>query len=124
MNFTGATFFDKEEDFENAFIALLKNCGWEKDVIKYPTEEELLKNWAEILFNNNRDKDRLGDYPLTEGEMKQIIEQITNLRTPYALNGFINGKTVAIKRDNEADRLHFGKEVSLHIYDRHEIAGG
>ena len=124
MNFTNMTHFDKEQDFENAFIALLKNCGWEKDVIQYPTEEDLLKNWAEILFNNNRDKDKLGDYPLTEGEMKQIVEQITNMRTPFALNGFINGKTVAIKRDNENDVLHFGKEVSLHIYDRHEIAGG
>lgn len=124
MNFTNMTTFDKEQDFENAFIALLKNCGWEKDVIQYPTEEDLLRNWAEILFNNNRDKDKLGDYPLTEGEMKQIIEQITNMRTPYALNSFINGKTVAIKRDNENDVLHFGKEVSLHIYDRHEIAGG
>ncbi len=124
MNFTNMTTFDKEQDFENAFIALLKNCGWEKDVIQYPTEEDLLRNWAEILFNNNRDKDKLGDYPLTEGEMKQIVEQITNMRTPYALNSFINGKTVAIKRDNENDVLHFGKEVSLHIYDRHEIAGG
>lgn len=124
MNFTGTTLFDKEEDFENEFIALLKKCGWEKEVIKYPTEDDLLKNWAEILFNNNRDKDRLGDYPLTDGEMRQIVEHITNLRTPYALNTFINGKTVSIKRDNEADKLHFGKEVSLHIYDRHEIAGG
>ena len=124
MNFTSMTTFDKEQDFENAFIALLKNCGWEKDVIQYPTEEDLLRNWAEILFNNNRDKDKLGDYPLTEGEMKQIVEQITTMRTPYALNSFINGKTVAIKRDNENDVLHFGKEVSLHIYDRHEIAGG
>jgi len=56
--------------------------------------------------------------------MQQIMEQITALRTPLKLNGFINGKTVAIKRDNPADTLHFGKEVSLKIYDRHEIAAG
>lgn len=116
--------FDQESDFENSLIALLIECGWEKEVLRYPTEEDLLKNWAEILFNNNRGKDRLGDYPLTDGEMKQIVEQISTLRTPYALNGFINGKTVAIKRDNPADTLHFGREVSLHIYDRLEIAGG
>lgn len=116
--------FDKECDFEDALIALLKDCGWEKDVICYPTEEDLLKNWANILYNNNRGRDKLGDYPLTDGEMKQIVEQITVLRTPYALNTFINGKTVAIKRDNVNDVAHFGKEVSLHIYDRHEIAGG
>lgn len=122
QNYT--TTFDKEEDFENAFITLLKSCGWEKEVIKYPTENDLIKNWANILYNNNRDKDKLGDYPLTETEMSQIIEQITTLRTPFSLNSFINGGTVAIKRDNPDDKLHLGKEVSLHIYDRHEIAGG
>lgn len=122
QNYT--TTFDKEDDFENAFITLLKSCGWEKEVIKYPTENDLIKNWASILYNNNRDKDKLGDYPLTETEMAQIIEQITTLRTPFSLNSFINGGTVAIKRDNPDDKLHLGKEVSLHIYDRHEIAGG
>jgi type I restriction enzyme R subunit len=124
MSSTNSATFDKESDFENAFIALLKNCGWEKEVIAYPTEEELIQNWANILFNNNRDKDKLGDYPLTDGEMKQIIEEITKHRTPFTLNGFINGKTVSITRDNPDDVLHLGKEVSLHIYDRHEIAGG
>ena len=54
--------------------------------------------------------------------MQQIIEQITELRTPLKLNGFINGKTVSIKRDNPEDKVHFGKEISLKIYDRLEIA--
>ena len=52
------------------------------------------------------------------------MEQITALRTPLKLNGFINGKTVSITRDNPDDTLHFGKEVSLKIYDRREIAAG
>lgn len=124
MSSAEASHFNQESDFENALIALLKDCGWEKEVLRYPTEEDLLKNWANILYNNNRDKDRLGDYPLTDGEMKQIVDQITRLRTPFALNGFINGTTVAIKRENQEDKLHFGKEVSLRIYDRLEIAGG
>ena len=50
--------------------------------------------------------------------------RLTRIRTPLKLNGFINGKTVAITRDNPDDKLHFGKEVSLKIYDRHEIAAG
>lgn len=66
----------------------------------------------------------MNDVPLTDGEMQQILDQITRLRTPLKLNGFINGKTVAIKRDNPADTLHFGKEVSLKIYDQREIAAG
>jgi len=62
--------------------------------------------------------------PLTDSEMQQIIEQIRELKTPLKLNGFINGKTVSIVRDNPADPLHVGKEISLKIYDRHEIAAG
>ena len=76
------------------------------------------------MFENNRSIDRLNDYPLTKGEMQQILEQIANLRTPLMLNGFINGGSVMIKRDNPDDTLHFGKEVSLKIYDRREIAAG
>lgn len=56
--------------------------------------------------------------------MQQIMEQIINLRTPLKLNGFINGRSVSITRDNPDDELHFGKEVSLKIYDRQEIAYG
>ena len=116
--------FTKESDFEEALIESLSKKGWEKTVLNYPTEEDLLKNWAAILFENNQDIDRLNDFPLTDGEMQQIMEQITSLRTPLKLNGFINGKTVSITRDNPADLLHFGKEISLKIYDRREIAAG
>lgn len=105
-------------------IRLLSENGWEKKVLKNYSETDLLQNWADILFENNRDIDRLNDQPLTEGEMRQILEQIENLRTPLKLNGFINGKSVSIKRDNPEDTLHFGKEVSLKIYDRLEIAAG
>ncbi|MEG0899750.1 MAG: HsdR family type I site-specific deoxyribonuclease [Oscillospiraceae bacterium] len=117
--------FDDELKFEAALIELLHTkYGWEKEVLIYPTEEQLIANWAKILFENNRSIDRLGEYSLTNGEMQQIIEQINLLRTPLRLNSFINGKTVSIKRDNPNDTLHLGKEVSLKIYDRHEIAAG
>ena len=116
--------FKTEAEFEEALIQALSKKGWEKDVLKRPTEKDLLQNWANILFENNRGKDRLNDFPLTEGEMQQILEQINNLRTPLKLNGFINGKTVSITRDNPDDVLHFRKEVSLKIYDRLEIAAG
>jgi type I restriction enzyme R subunit len=119
------TTFSKESDFEAAVIHELRQRGWgEADVIKNASEAELLANWKQILFENNREKDRLNEVKLTDSEMQQIMEQITALRTPLNLSGFINGKTVAIRRDNPADTLHFGKEVSLKIYDRHEIAAG
>ena len=110
--------FNKESDFEEALIKILSEKGWEKEVLKNYSEQDLLQNWANILFENNRDIDRLNDYPLTDGEMQQILEQIKNLRTPLKLNGFINGKSVSVIRDNPDDKLHFGKEVSLKIYVR------
>lgn len=116
--------FSKEADFERAVIHELTQRGWESLVLKNKTEQDLLENWSKILFENNCGIDQLNDTPLTDGEMQQIMEQITELRTPLKLNGFINGKTVAITRDNPADTLHFGKEVSLKIYDRQEIAAG
>lgn len=116
--------FTSEKDFENELVTLLGGKGWDKKPIMYPTERVLLENWKRILYVNNNQKDRLGEYQLTDGEMAQIIEKITELKTPYRLNGFINGKTVTIKRDNLDDGLHFGKEISLDIFDRDEIAAG
>lgn len=120
---TSTSTFTNEAQFEDALVDLLTRHGWDKDILNHPTEQELIDNWAKILFDNNRNRDRLGDVPLTNGEMAQIIEQITELRTPLALNEFINGRTVGITRD--APQAHnLGKEVSLKIYDRLEISGG
>lgn len=116
--------FDKEDEFEKAFIAMLQRYGWEKKVLTNPTENDLIQNWADILYENNRDIDRLNDCPLNKEEMDELLEQITTLRTPLAINSFINGKTVSIIRKNPQDKLHYGKEVSLKIYDRQEIAAG
>ena len=71
--------FKSEADFEEALIRVLQQNAWEKEVIKYPTEQDLIRNWADILYDNNRSIDRLGDNPLTDGEMQQIIEQIREL---------------------------------------------
>ena len=82
--------FTKEQDFEEALTKLLPQHGWEPHVIKNPTEELLIKNWATIIYNNNRDVNRLGNFPLTDSEMQQIITQVDALRNPYEVNMFIN----------------------------------
>lgn len=116
--------FKNEKEFEDALVDLLiSQKGWD-GIIENPTEEDLLQNWADILFENNKEQDRLNNVPLNDGEMNQIIEQINALKTPLKKNIFINGKSVIIKRENKDDLLHFGKEVSLKIYDRKEIAAG
>ena len=116
--------YNDELDFEKDFIQALVKSGWVGGVLSHPTEKELIDNWATILFNNNKQIDRLNNVPLSDGEMQQLIDKITELKTPYMLNNFINGKDVSIVRDNPLDPLHKGKEISLKIYDRNEIAAG
>lgn len=107
--------FTCEKDFETALINLLTQHGWEKEIIYNFKEKDLIENWKKIIDCKNQEKDRLNNQPLTELEMKQIIDQI-NSKTPYGINGFINGKFVTIKRDN-------GKEVSLEIFNSHIASG-
>lgn len=104
-------YFVKESQFEQALVDLLPHHGWEKDVLVQPTEEDLIRNWANILYDNNRDINKLGDYPLTAGEMRQIMDQVNLCDSPYATNNLINGGQVCIKRDNPADVHNCGKEV-------------
>lgn len=116
--------FKSEAEFETELVRLLTTKGWESEILEYKTEKELIDNWAKILFENNNTIDRLNGQPLTNSEMAQILEKISELKTSFKLNGFINGKTISIKRDNPADKAHLGKEISLKIYDRAEIAAG
>ena len=67
--------FDDELEFEQALVNELVANGWTDGILNHPTEKDLLDNWAKILFENNRQIDRLNDYPLTDTEMQQIIEQ-------------------------------------------------
>lgn len=116
--------YNDELKFEADFIRSLQENGWTDGILKNPTEKDLMDNWAKILFENNRQQDRLSDYPLTDTEMQQVIDKINELKYPVKLNSFINGRTISIVRDNPNDLLHKGKEISLKIYDRQEIAAG
>ena len=118
--------FSKESDFESALVKILRDSfGWgDYPVLMQPTEQDIINNWAQILYENNCSVDRLDKYPLTKTEMQQILDKIDVLKTPMALNGFINGKSVSIVRDNKDDAAHYGKAVSLSIFDRLEIAEG
>lgn len=117
--------FNSEHKFEDAIVDLLvREKGWSGGVLEYPTEEDLIHNWADILFKINNEVDRLNGVPLNQGEITQLMNQINVLQTPNQRNEFINGKTVVITRENEKDTLHYGKEVSLKIFDRNEIAAG
>lgn len=116
--------FTSELEFEKEVIKKLTEHGWDKNVLRYKNEKELLDNWAEILFQNNKGIDRLNGQRMTAGEKSQLLEKINALKTPSALNKFINGKSIIITRDNPDDPIHLKKEISLDIYDRDQIAGG
>lgn len=115
--------FIKESAFEEALTEHLLRHGW-NEVIINPSEEQLIQNWANILYDNNRSIDKLGDYQLTETEMRQVIDQVNLCGSPYMVNKFINGQQVCIKRDNEDDTNNYGKEVYLKIFDPKEISAG
>ena len=71
--------FDNELKFEKELINLLFEKGWEREILKYPTEDDLIQNWAAILFKNNSGIDQLNDVPLSSNEMQQLVDQITKL---------------------------------------------
>ena len=117
--------FESEAEFEKQLVKVLsEHKGWTDGVLRYPTEEDLIANWADILFQSNRGIDRLNGCPLTSTEMQQILNQVNACKTPAERNELINGRSISIIRDNKDDSQNYGKTVSLAIYDREQIAGG
>ena len=116
--------FSKELDFEEALAKLLTQYGWEPQILKNPTEADLVKNWAAIIYNNNRGVNQLNNSPLTPTEMEQVIQKVNICRNPYERNKLINGKMIQIVRDNADDKLNCGKPVYLKLFDAHEISTG
>ncbi|MFV8401223.1 type I restriction endonuclease subunit R [Mycoplasma sp. 2634B] len=115
--------FESELKFEKELVDQLRLRGWSSEVIYNPTEEDLIRNWANILYKNNRQSYALGNSPLTDNEMKQLIDKVKHA-SPYQINKFVNGKTITLKRDDDPSLENAGKEISLKIYDRNEIAAG
>ena len=117
--------FTSEREFEDAIVSVLTNeKGWTGGMLNHPSEQDLVDNWARILFGRNNVPDRLNGCPLNEDEKGQLLEQVRRCGTPAEANGFINGGSVTVKRSNLDDAFNYGREVSLKIYDRLEVAGG
>lgn len=116
--------FTKELEFEKRLAEMLTQHGWEEHILYNPTEADLLKNWASIIWNNNRDINRLGDFPLTDGEMAQIVQAFDNCKNPYERNQLLIGEYVQITRDNRQDANNYRKPVYLKLFDSREINAG
>lgn len=117
--------YEHELPLERDLVDLLVNeKGWVDDVFINPSEEDLIQNWANIIFNNNRQPTRLGDYPLTKGEINQLLEQINNATSPLQKNELITHGELMIVRDNPDHKEMLGQTATLYIFDRNEIARG
>lgn len=115
--------FRNEAEFENAVITnLTQNHGWDDNVLRYPTEQDLIDNWAEIVFQNN--KARLNNIRLSDAEKHQLLEKVSVLDTTAKVQEFLQGTTVDLIRDNPADTENHGHNVILKIFDPHEVGGG
>ena len=53
LNYTGK---NGELNFEKDLVSELIKVGWEKEVIKEPTEDDLIENWRKIIYDNNKVK--------------------------------------------------------------------
>lgn len=42
--------FRSEAEFEAVLIDLLTRHGWSKELLRFPTEQQLIDNWANILL--------------------------------------------------------------------------
>ncbi|QYH19030.1 hypothetical protein JKI95_06970 [Corynebacterium aquatimens] len=63
--------FRNEAEFEDAVIFnLTHKYGWSPDVLTYATEDQLIANWARIVFENNNTPDRLNGVPLSPSRSK------------------------------------------------------
>ena len=78
--------FEQEAAFETALINLLtEKYGWEPEILRYKTEEDLIQNWKQILFENNRDVDRLNDVRKRQimGRIEMTCEVCQNIHETH-----------------------------------------
>lgn len=55
--------FKSEAAFEDVVVRRLKPYGWTGGVLHNPTEQDVLDNWAHILYENNKGIDQLNGCP-------------------------------------------------------------
>lgn len=115
-----------EAEFEKDVVEKLKACGWKGGashpaVLKYPTEAELIENWANIIFEHNRKE--LNNVPLNQEEIDDLLLKIRG-KTPCEINRIINSRQIDLIRKNKDDKEFFNKTVYLEIYDRRKIQDG
>ena len=122
--------------FEADLISYLTlKCGWEKEVLKYPTEEDLIENWSKILFDNNKETDVLNNQPLFAAEVvdadgcggaehrgEQRGEHRDNQGVAQRVHDRLAAEQLAVPFEREA--LPHGGVAVVERHDAHHRDGG
>lgn len=117
--------FVSEAAFEDAVVHNLTRLhGWSKAVLNSPTEQDLIENWAEIIFKNNNTLERLNGVPLSKSEIETLVQAIAQRINPTDMHRLLQGKELTLRRDNVADKRNHGQNIQLTIFNPAEIAGG
>lgn len=115
--------FQNEQAFEDALVdELTSKHHWSPKVLNQPSEDDLLDNWADIVFRSNMES--LNGFPLTKSEKDKLLSGLVNgCSTPANGQRWLQGRQVTITRDNPDDAAHFGKHVSLTVFFPTAVAG-
>lgn len=123
---TAPEIFGSESAFENAVIRnMVEKYRWQ-EILKNPTEVELIRNWARIVFENNNTRDSLDGVPLSQDEVQDLINQITStLNNPADVQRWLQGKEMFLTRNHpELDESRNGQTIALKIFDPRQVGGG
>lgn len=108
-----------ELEFERSVIKSLEDNGWHyRHDLSNKTEDALLTNWREMLFQRNRD--RLKDQPLTDEEFEQIKSQIFAINSPLEAARFLSSGQVMFSRQQNGQM----SDIILECFWAHDVAGG
>ncbi|TPR18101.1 type I restriction endonuclease subunit R [Apilactobacillus timberlakei] len=114
-----------ELDFEKQVVKQLStdsNQWTERKDLYEATPEQLWDNFRNKLNHNNMAV--LKQKPLTDEEFKRVQNKISNVKSPYEAAQLLDSENGIGKIEIERDDVSLGKQVTLSIFWKADVAGG
>ncbi|GAA6236655.1 type I restriction endonuclease subunit R [Apilactobacillus micheneri] len=114
-----------ELDFEKQVVKQLStdsNQWTERKDLYEATPEQLWDNFRNKLNHNNMAA--LKQKPLTDEEFKRVQNKISNVKSPYEAAQLLDSENGIGKIEIERDDVSLGKQVTLSIFWKADVAGG
>ncbi|WHL53710.1 hypothetical protein [Mycoplasmopsis bovis] len=98
--------YKREKDFEDDVVNCLREYGWKgfpdksnpskqyNVILGNVTEKDLIENWKNILYENN--KDILNGIELSNDEMNQVIQKVQNCQNFVDTKHLLIANTLAL----------------------------